>query len=129
MEGEPSSQDLVIVAAVVFLGLVAFIAVLFLNRKTSGKAAGTPNAKIGEPGETGTVFIKEEDGRVVRRSTRQHKPVTPLVGSVVQPLLSTELVAEAAAPARPAAPFHRHHTSPITIRAELPACPGQQALC
>jgi hypothetical protein len=78
---DPSSQDLIIVAAVVFLGLVAFIAVLFLHRKPSGKGKtdGLPSTPLAE----GTVFVKEEDGRVVRRSTRQHKPVTPLVGSVV----------------------------------------------
>lgn len=79
---ELSSQDLTIVAAVVFLALVAFIAVLYLNRKSSGKAGGarTPNVKASIPeGETGTVFVEGDGGKVVRRSTRQHKPATPLV--------------------------------------------------
>jgi hypothetical protein len=79
---ELGSQDLTIVAAVVFLALVAFIAVLYLNRKSSGKPGGarTPNVKSSIPeGETGTVFVEGDGGKVVRRSTRQHKPVTPLV--------------------------------------------------
>lgn len=78
---EPSGQDLVIVASVVFLALVAFISVLYLNKKSSGKgAAGTPNVKASIPeGEIGTVFVQGDGGKVVRRSTRQVKPVTPLV--------------------------------------------------
>lgn len=78
---ELGSQDLTIVAAVIFLALVAFIAVLYLNSRSSGKAGGarTPNVKSSIPeGETGTVFVEGDGGKVVRRSTRQHKPVTPL---------------------------------------------------
>jgi hypothetical protein len=78
---ERSSQDLIIAAAVCFMALIAFIAVMFLNRKSSGKAsARTPNVKGTIPeGEFGTVQVQRDDGTVVRRSARQHKPVTPLV--------------------------------------------------
>lgn len=82
MEEPRTSQDLITAGALIFFVLVAFIAFLYLNRKgrKGEQNAKTPNAKTAPvEGETGTVFIKEDDGRVVRRSTRQHKPVTPLV--------------------------------------------------
>lgn len=78
---EASSQDLLFVACAVFIGLVGIVSYLYLSTRPSGKAARTPGSKTPGAGDVaeGTVFVKEEDGRVVRRSTRQHKPVTPLV--------------------------------------------------
>lgn len=79
---EASSQDLLFVACAVFIGLVGLVSFLYLYTRPSGKAAArTPGSKtpgVGDAAE-GTVFVKEEDGRVVRRSTRQVKPPTPLV--------------------------------------------------
>jgi hypothetical protein len=79
-----SQEDLVIAAVVVFLALVGFIAVLYLNSKGSkgGRRGGggtpTPPVKSIPADGVGTVYVKE-GGQVVRRSTRQHKPMTPVV--------------------------------------------------
>lgn len=84
MEDLSSQQDVITAAALIFFVLLAFIAFLYLNRKGKAASSGgpkTPNAKVVVPqGEQGTVFVKTEDGRAVRRSARQaNKPVTPLV--------------------------------------------------
>jgi hypothetical protein len=68
---------------VVGLALVAFIAVLYLNRRgAKGLRIGTPTHPVANiPADgVGTVFVKHGD-QVVRRSARQHKPMTPVVSA------------------------------------------------
>jgi hypothetical protein len=74
MELPPTSDDLLVAGLVILVALVAFIAVLYLNRENAGNKK--KNAKqTGE--EAGGTVLVEEGGRTVRRSTRQHKPVLP----------------------------------------------------
>ncbi|WIA15554.1 hypothetical protein OEZ85_002186 [Tetradesmus obliquus] len=74
MELPPTSDDLLVAGLVILVALVAFIAVLYLNRENAGK--NKKNAKS-EGEEAGGTVLVEEGGRTVRRSTRQHKPVLP----------------------------------------------------
>lgn len=61
----PETPDLAVAGLVVLLALIAFVAVLYLNRD----AAGSKKAR-------GTVFTNE-GGKSVRRSTRARKSVLP----------------------------------------------------
>lgn len=67
-----ATQDLAVAGLVVSLALVAFIAVLWLNRDSSGKKGKDGGAQGGEA--AGTLFT-EEGGKLVRRSTRTRKSV------------------------------------------------------
>jgi len=62
----PETPDLAVAGLVVVLALVAFVAVLWLNRDEASKG-GKGNA-------AGTVFTSE-GGKQVRRSTRSRKSV------------------------------------------------------
>jgi hypothetical protein len=73
MELPPTSDDLLVAGLVILVALVAFIAVLYLNRENAGNKK--KSAKQAE--EAGGTVLVEEGGRTVRRSTRQHKPVLP----------------------------------------------------
>ena len=66
------AQDLAVAGIVVLLALVAFIAVLWLNRD-AGKQAGA-GKRGGEKEAAGTVYVANEDGKQVRRSTRGRNP-------------------------------------------------------
>lgn len=61
-----SPDDMLVAAVVILTALVAFIAVLYLNRETEEKKPKVEEEPITEGG---TVLV-EEGGRVVRRSTR-----------------------------------------------------------
>jgi len=90
---ERSSEDLITAGLLVFIGLACVIAILYLSRGNKGSTKGdakTSNVKTDTEGEIGTVFVQEEDGRVVRRSTRQHKPVTPLVRELCCPAVNNQ---------------------------------------
>ncbi|KAF8057913.1 hypothetical protein HT031_005859 [Scenedesmus sp. PABB004] len=69
----PTLEDLLVAAFVVATALVAFVAVLYL--KSSLPPPKHRRSDDDAPGEfeAGTMLV-EEAGRVVRRSTRQHKP-------------------------------------------------------
>jgi hypothetical protein len=64
----PTPDDMLAAGAVVLAALVAFIAVLYLNRK-GGKQARGQRGAAGASDGGGTVLV-QEGGRVVRRSTR-----------------------------------------------------------
>lgn len=82
----PETADLAVAALVVGLALVAFIAVLWLNRDSSSAKSG---AKAGSEAAAGTVFT-DEGGRQVRRSTRARKSVVPDEGMVPTPPAKAE---------------------------------------
>jgi hypothetical protein len=68
------AQDLAVAGLVVALALVAFIAVLWLNRDAAKQSkAGAEQAAAGAAAAQGTVFAVE-NGKVVRRSSRARKP-------------------------------------------------------
>lgn len=70
----PTHDDMVVAALVIGAALVAFIVVLYLNREGKEKVAKSNVAGV-DATEGGTVLV-EEQGRVVRRSTRQQKHAT-----------------------------------------------------
>lgn len=64
----PTPDDMLVAALVIGAALVAFIAVLYLNRE-GRKKEGRGVVPAADVAEGGTVLV-EEGGRVVRRSTR-----------------------------------------------------------
>lgn len=62
-----SDQDLMVAGLVVVLALIAFIAVLLLNRSEQTQKK---QSEVGSAATAGTV-LQEVDGKVVRRSTRR----------------------------------------------------------